>query len=123
MNAAIVARSHAAFTIQVDPLRLLDARLRGGERSATTESGAASGQRMPFPDYVTAPRTVPILCGDCSSRAWFLSRPVEPHWLIPNDLVGALQGRCQPNGWRLSHDVATRLMFSSRADSFSPANR
>ena len=46
----------------------------------------------------------------------------EPHWLIPNDLVGAL-GRCQPHGWRLSHDVATRLMFSSRADSFSPANR
>ena len=26
------------------------------ERSATTESGAASGQRMPFPDYVTRPR-------------------------------------------------------------------
>ena len=27
-----------------------------GERSATTESGAASGQRMPFPDYVSRPR-------------------------------------------------------------------
>ena len=27
------------------------------ERSATTESDAASGQRMPFPDYVTRPRT------------------------------------------------------------------
>src|SRR5208337_437261 len=27
------------------------------------------------------------------------------------------------HGWRLSHDVATRLMFSSGADSFSPANR
>ena len=30
------------------------------ERSATTESGAASGQRMPFPDYVSAQGPVPI---------------------------------------------------------------
>ena len=29
------------------------------ERSATTESGAASGQRMPFPDYVSAQGPVP----------------------------------------------------------------
>ena len=32
---------------------------RGSERSATTESGAASGQRMPFPDYVSAQGPVP----------------------------------------------------------------
>jgi len=31
------------------------------ERSATTESGAASGQRMSFPDYVSAQGPVPIL--------------------------------------------------------------
>src|SRR5208337_432824 len=30
-----------------------------GERSATTESGAASGQRMPFPDYVRTQGPVP----------------------------------------------------------------
>ena len=30
------------------------------ERSATTESGAASGQRMPFPDYVSVQGPVPI---------------------------------------------------------------
>jgi hypothetical protein len=30
------------------------------ERSATTESGAASGQRMPFPDYVSTQGPVPI---------------------------------------------------------------
>ena len=34
-------------------------RIRLGERSATTESGAASGQRMPFPDYVSAQGPVP----------------------------------------------------------------
>src|SRR5271166_3614562 len=34
-------------------------RREGGERSATTESGAASGQRMPFPDYVSAQGPVP----------------------------------------------------------------
>src|SRR5208337_5239990 len=44
----------------------------------------------------------------------------------PGDLPTTLWVRLEqfrPNGWRLSHDVATRLMFSSRADSFSPANR
>ncbi len=34
---------------------------QGCERSATTESGAASGQRMSFPDYVSAQGPVPIL--------------------------------------------------------------
>ena len=44
----------------------------------------------------------------------------------PGDLPTTLWVRLEqfrPNGWRPSHDVATRLMFSSRADSFSPANR
>jgi hypothetical protein len=47
---------------------------------------------------------------------------VEPHRVNPNDLVGAL-GAIPAAWWRTSHDVLARLMFSSRADSFSPANR
>jgi len=53
---------------------------------------------------------------------WFSLFSEEPHWLIPNDLVGAL-GAIPAAWWRTSHDVLARLMFSSRADSFSPANR
>src|SRR5271166_3784180 len=55
---------------------------------------------------------------------------VEPHRVNSNDLVGALGAGPRPEGvgrpaawWRTSHDVLARLMFSSRADSFSPANR
>ena len=47
---------------------------------------------------------------------------VEPHRVNSNDLVGAL-GAIPTAWWRTSHDVLARLMFSSRADSFSPANR
>ena len=47
---------------------------------------------------------------------------VEPHRVTSNDLVGAL-GAIPAEWFAPSHDVATRLMFSSRADSFSPANR
>ena len=54
----------------------------------------------------------------------------EPHRVTSNDLVGALGAGPRPEGvgrpaawWRTSHDVLARLMFSSRADSFSPANR
>jgi len=47
---------------------------------------------------------------------------VEPHRVNSNDLVGAL-GAIPAAWWRTSHDVLARLMFSSRADSFSPANR
>ena len=47
---------------------------------------------------------------------------VEPHRVTSNDLVGAL-GAIPAAWWRTSHDVLARLMFSSRADSFSPANR
>ena len=54
----------------------------------------------------------------------------QPHWLDSNDLVGTLGASPHPAGvgwpaewWRTSHDVLARLMFSSRADSFSPANR
>ena len=54
---------------------------------------------------------------------------VEPHRVTSNDLVGALGAGPRPEGvgrpaawWRTSHDVLARLMFSSRADSFSPAN-
>ena len=54
----------------------------------------------------------------------------EPHRVTSNDLVGALGAGPHPEGvgrpaawWRTSHDVLARLMFSSRADSFSPANR
>ena len=46
----------------------------------------------------------------------------EPHRVTSNDLVGAL-GAIPAAWWRTSHDVLARLMFSSRADSFSPANR
>ena len=55
---------------------------------------------------------------------------VEPHRVTSNDLVGALgagprpEGVGRPAAWFApSHDVTTRLMFSSGADSFSPANR
>ena len=55
---------------------------------------------------------------------------VEPHRVISNDLAGALGAGPRPErvgrpaAWFApSHDVTTRLMFSSRADSFSPANR
>jgi len=54
----------------------------------------------------------------------------EPHRVTSNDLVGALgagprpEGVGRPAAWFApSHDVTTRLMFSSGADSFSPANR
>jgi len=47
---------------------------------------------------------------------------VEPHRVNSNDLVGAL-GAIPAAWWRTSHDVLARWMFSSRADSFSPANR
>jgi len=47
---------------------------------------------------------------------------VEPHRVNSNDLVGAL-GAIPAAWWRTSHDVLARLMFSSRADSFFPANR
>ena len=54
---------------------------------------------------------------------------VEPRRVTSNDLVGALGAGPRPEGvgrpaawWRTSHDVLARLMFSSRADSFSPAN-
>ena len=47
---------------------------------------------------------------------------VEPHRVTSNDLVGAL-GAIPAEWFAPSHDVTTRLMFSSRADSFSPANR
>ena len=57
-----------------------------------------------------------------------LSRFPSP--LSVPDLVGALGAGPRPEGvgrpaawWRTSHDVLARLMFSSRADSFSPANR
>ncbi|MGZ3488187.1 MAG: hypothetical protein ACXVBY_15145, partial [Isosphaeraceae bacterium] len=46
----------------------------------------------------------------------------EPHRVTSNDLVGAL-GAIPAAWFATSHDVTTRLMFSSRADSFSPANR
>src|SRR5271166_2632131 len=61
---------------------------------------------------------------------WFSLDSVEPHRVNSNDLVGALGAGPRPEGvgrpaawWRTSHDVLARLMFSSRADSFSPANR
>ncbi len=61
---------------------------------------------------------------------WFSLDSVEPHRVTSNDLVGALGAGPRPEGvgrpaawWRTSHDVLARLMFSSRADSFSPANR
>ena len=60
-----------------------------GERSATTEGGAASGQRLPFPDYVSTQGPVPIPCGDCSPRV-VCSRLREPHRVTSNDLVGGL---------------------------------
>ncbi len=47
---------------------------------------------------------------------------VEPHRVTSNDLVGAL-GAIPAAWFAPSHDVTTRLMFSSRADSFSPADR
>ena len=53
---------------------------------------------------------------------WFSLDSVEPHRVTSNDLVGAL-GAIPAAWWRTSHDVLARLMFSSRADSFSPANR
>ena len=53
---------------------------------------------------------------------WFSLDSVEPHRVNSNDLVGAL-GAIPAAWWRTSHDVLARLMFSSRADSFSPANR
>ena len=53
---------------------------------------------------------------------WFSLDSVEPHRVNSNDLVGAL-GAIPTAWWRTSHDVLARLMFSSRADSFSPANR
>ena len=53
---------------------------------------------------------------------WFSLDSVEPHRVTSNDLVGAL-GAIPTAWWRTSHDVLARLMFSSRADSFSPANR
>jgi hypothetical protein len=46
----------------------------------------------------------------------------EPHRVTSNDLVGAL-GAIPAAWFATSHDVTTRLMFSSGADSFSPANR
>ena len=57
---------------------------------------------------------------------WFSLDAVEPHRVNSNDLVGALGAGAvgRPAAWwRTSHDVLARLMFSSRADSFSPANR
>ena len=55
---------------------------------------------------------------------------VEPHRVTSNDLVGALgagprpEGVGRPAAWFApSHDMTTRLKFSSGADSFFPANR
>ena len=53
---------------------------------------------------------------------WFSPFSEGPHRVTSNDLVGAL-GAIPAAWWRTSHDVLARLMFSSRADSFSPANR
>ena len=44
----------------------------------------------------------------------------NPHRVTSNDLVGCGLEQFRPHGWRLSHDVATRLMFSSGAYFFSP---
>ena len=90
------------------------------ERSATTESGAASGQRMPFPDYVAAKG--PFRPRGPKWILWFSLDSVERHRVTSNDLMGAL-GAIPAAWWRTSHDVLARLMFSSRADSSSPANR
>ena len=103
--------------------------MRASERSATTESGAASGQRMPFPTTLH-PRTR-------SDPVWRLLHPElfslfseEPHRVTSQRPCGLRLERARPegvgdrpHGWRLSHDVATRLKISSRGDSFSPANR
>src|SRR5208283_3655477 len=74
-----------------------------GERSATTESGAASGRRMPFPDYVSAQGPVPIPCGDCSPRVVFsrlrraapgdLQRPCGCAWSNSGRMVRTVSRR------------------------------
>jgi hypothetical protein len=91
-----------------------------GERSATTEVVQLLGNACLSPTTL-APK------GPFRPRGpgWILLfslDSVEPHRVTSNDLVGAL-GAIPAAWWRTSHDVLARLMFSSRADSFSPANR
>ena len=90
------------------------------ERSATTEVVQLLGNACLSPTTL-APK------GPFRPRGpkWILLfslDSVEPHRVTSNDLVGAL-GAIPAAWWRTSHDVLARLMFSSKADSFSPANR
>jgi hypothetical protein len=70
---------------------------RGGqarERFATTESGAASGQTRPLTSL--APKD-PFRSRGPRWILLFSLFSEEPHWLIPNDLVGALGA--MPAAW------------------------
>src|SRR5208337_4439633 len=91
-----------------------------GERSATTEVVQLLGNACLSPTTL-APKGTFRPRGPGWIRLFSLDS-VEPHRVTSNDLVGAL-GAIPAAWWRTSHDVLARLMFSSRADSFSPANR
>ena len=92
----------------------------GCERSATTEVVQLLGNACLSP-ITLAPKGPFRPRGPGWIRLFSLDS-VEPHRVNSNDLVAAL-GVIPAALWRTSHDVLARLMFSSRADSFSPANR
>ena len=76
---------------------------------------------MPFPDYVSAKDPFRSRV-EIAPHELFSLFSEEPYRVTSNDLVGAL-GAIPAEWFATSHDVTTRLMFSSGADSFSPANR
>ena len=85
-----------------------------GERSATTESGAASGQRMPFPDYVSAQGPVPTPWTQVDPVVFSrlrraapgeLQRPCGCAWSGPTPRRGGETGRMVENVSRRARSV------------------
>src|SRR5271157_2567349 len=79
---------------------------RRGERSATTESDAASGQRMPFPDYVSAQGPVPTPWTQVDPVVFSRLRPAAPAALQrPSGCAWSNSGRMVENVSRRTRSV------------------